>query len=73
MGAEAGDGAEDSPGCGMLSGPCWVPRSGKPLNSLWQARLCSWVQGCREMGGASFLIMASPAFHSALALCCWGD
>lgn len=28
--------------------------------------------GCREMGGASFLILASLAFPFALAFCAWG-
>lgn len=53
-----------------LRGALWAmlgPRSGKPLNGLWQAGLCLGVQGCRQMGTASFLIMVSLALLSALA------
>lgn len=53
-----------------LWGALWAmlgPRSGKPLNGVWQAGFCLGGQGGRQMGGASFLIMASLALLSALA------
>lgn len=71
MGGEVGDGTGDSLGCGMPSGLCWVPSSGKPLNGCGSLGSCLGIWG--QGNGRSFIShLGLTCFLSALALCTWG-